>query len=120
MNKPTKFVYDKEKSIEVEKNYIVDNYLSETDNVGYSMVRTHLNGQHPYMKNIKSNRIYYILKGCGKFYFDDNILELNEGEMLTIPSNTKYAFKGVFDALLVDHPAFNPENDVIYDEYIEE
>ena len=40
--------------------------------------------------------------------------------MLTIPSNTKYAFKGRFDALLVDHPAFNPENDIIYDEYIKE
>lgn len=120
MNKPTKFIYDKEKSIEVEKNYVVDNYLSECDNVGYSMVRTHLDGSHPFMKNIKSNRTYYLLNGYAKFYFEDNIIELNEGEMLTIPLNTKYAFKGKFDALLVDCPAFNPENDIIYDEYIKE
>ena len=120
MEKPTKFIYDKSKSIEVEKNYIVDNYLSEKDNVGYSIVRTHLDGKHPYMKNIKSNRTYYLLKGNAKFYFEGNTVELIEGEMLTIPADTKYAFKGKFDAMLVDCPAFKPENDVIYNEDIDD
>jgi len=120
MINPTKFVFDKAKSIEVEKNYIVDNYISEKDNIGYSMVRTHLNGKHPYMKNIKSNRTYYLLNGTAKFYFENNIIEINEGEMLTIPHNTKYAFIGKFDAILVDSPAFNSKDDIIYEEEIEE
>lgn len=118
MDKVTKFIYDKSKSIEVEKGYIVDNYLSIKDDVGYSIVRTHLDGKHPYMKNIKSNRTYYIIEGNGVFYFDKEIINLSKGEMLTIPCNTKYAFKGKFDAMLVDCPAFEVENDVIYDEEI--
>ena len=120
MKKVTKFVYDKNNSIEVEKGYIVDNYLSIKDDVGYSIVRTHLNGKHPYMKNIESNRTYYILEGNGMFYVDDSVINLSKGEMLTIPCDTKYAFKGKFDALLVDCPAFRVENDIIYDEEIEE
>lgn len=118
MKKPIKFIYDKTKSIEVEKGYIVDNYLSKNDGAGYSMVRTHLNGKHPFMKNINSNRTYYLLNGYATFVFDNEVIELNSGEMLTIPKNTKYAFKGIFDAILVDYPAFDPSDDVIYEEQL--
>ena len=118
MKKPKKIIYERKNSVEVEKNYIVDNYLSEKDDVGYSIVRTHLNGKHPYMKNILSNRTYYILNGKGEFFFEEEIINLEQGDMLTIPCNTKYAFKGKFDAILVDYPAFKVENDIIYNEEI--
>lgn len=39
---------------------------------------------------------------------------MNEGEMLTITANNKYSFKGKCNTILVDCPAFNPEDDVIY------
>ncbi len=118
MKKPTKFVFDEKKSIEVEKGYIVDNFLSKDDGVGYSMVRTHLNGKHPFMKNVNSNRTYYLLNGKATFVFDKEMIKVKSGEMLTIPKNTKYAFKGNFDAILVDGPAFDVRDDVIYDEEI--
>lgn len=115
MNKPIKIVFNPENSIEVEKGYIVDNFLSKDENMGYSIVRTHLNGTHPFMKNIRSNRTYYLLSGNATFIFDDDIIDIKFGEMITIPKDTKYSFKGVFDAILVDCPAFNPNDDVIYD-----
>ena len=111
-----KKVYDKNNSIEVEKNYIVDNYISLKDNMGYSMVRTHLKGSHPYMKNIKSNRSYYFINGKATFYFDNKIIELVASDVICIPANTKYAFKGEFDAILVDCPAFDSKDDIIYSE----
>lgn len=120
MTKPIKITFDKSKSVEVEKGYIVDNYLSKDHNVGYSMVRTHLDGKHPFMKNMKSNRTYYLMSGSGTFVFENETIYLQEGEILTIPKDTKYAFKGKFDALLVDCPAFNPDDDVIYDEELED
>lgn len=94
MEKPTKFIYEEAKSKEVENGYIVDNYIDRKENIGYSIVRTHLDGKHPLMKNIKSNRTYYLLSGKAEFTFEDSIIEVNEGEMLTIPANTKYSFKG--------------------------
>ena len=39
---------------------------------------------------------------------------------LRIPKNTKYAFKGQFDSLLVDCPAFDSADDIIYEEQINE
>ena len=119
MDKPLKIVYDESKSIEVEKNYIVDNFLGSDIKAGYSIVRTHLNGKHPFMKNLKSSRTYYLLNGFGIFEFEDEVIRIETGEILTIPSNTKYGFKGKFDALLIDCPAFNPEDDIIYDEFVD-
>lgn len=118
MNKPTKISFDKSKSIEVEKGYIVDNFLAKEDD-GYSMVRTHLDGKHPFMKNINSNRTYYLLSGSAKFVFKEETIDIQSGEMLSIPKNTKYAFYGKFDAILVDCPAFNPKDDIIYSEELE-
>ncbi len=118
MTKAFKIGYDQSKSVEVEKNYIVDNYLSKEDGMGYSIVRTHLDGSHPFMKNICSNRTYYLIHGTATFYLGEEKVHLTEGEMLVIPKNTKYAFQGKFDAILVDGPAFDVKNDVIYDEKI--
>ena len=120
MKKPFKIAFDEEKSIEVEKGYIVDNYLSKADDMGYSIVRTHLHGKHPFMKNINSNRTYYLLSGNATFFFLEHVVAIQKGEMLVIPKNTKYAFKGNFDAILVDSPAFDAKDDIIFDEELED
>ncbi len=120
MGKPLKINFDKDKSIEVEKGYTVDNYLSKENNMGYSIVRTHLDGKHPFMKNINSNRTYYFINGSATFVVENEKINVSEGEMLVIPKNTKYAFKGKFTAMLVDCPAFDPNDDVIYDEVIDD
>lgn len=36
MKAPTKFIYGKSKSVEVEINYVVDNYISKDDDIIYS------------------------------------------------------------------------------------
>ena len=120
MGKAIKIIFDAKKSIEVEKNYIIDNFLSKENNIGYSIVRSHLDGKHPFMKNIRSNRTYFLLKGNAQFHVENEIIDLTEGEMLVIPKNTKYAFKGHFDSLLVDCPAFDSADDIIYEEQIKE
>jgi len=114
MNKPTKFIYAKEKSIEVEKGYIVDNYIQKEHGLNYSVVRTHLDGSHPYMKNLVSDRTYYLISGQAEFVFEEDCISLHSGEMLVIPKNVKYSFSGKFDAILIDSPAFEPHNDIIY------
>ena len=120
MAKAIKIIFNVKKSIEVGKNYIVDNFLSKENNMGYLIVRSHLDGKHPFMKNIRSNRTYFLLKGSAQFQVENEIIDLAEGKMLVIPKNTKYAFKGYFDSLLVDCPAFNSADDIIYEEQIKE
>ena len=66
------------------------------------------------MKNVNSDRTYYLISGQAEFNFEDSNISLKEGEMLVIPKNTKYAFNGKFDAILVDSPAFDQNDDIIY------
>lgn len=108
--------FNKNNSFEVEKNYIIDNYLDKSKNMGYSIVRTHLNGKHPLMKNIISNRTYYIIYGNASFDVDNEHFELKQGDTLTISKDTLYKFEGVFDAILISCPAFEEKYDVIYRE----
>ena len=41
-------------------------------------------------------------------------MEVLEVKFSRILKNTKYAFQGKFDAILVNFPAFNPQDDIIY------
>ncbi|MBQ4542326.1 MAG: hypothetical protein IJA23_05715 [Clostridia bacterium] len=106
--------FNKENSFEVEKNYVIDNYLDKSSNLGYSVVRTHLNGNHPLMKNIISNRTYYIINGNASFDVENEHFKLKQGDTLTIPKDTLYKFEGIFDAILISCPAFDEKYDVIY------
>ena len=106
--------FDKSKSVEVEKNYIIDNYLDKSSNLGYSVVRTHLDGKHPLMKNTLSNRTYYIIDGTARFYVGNEQFTLKQGDTLTITKDTLYRFEGKFDAILISCPAFEEKYDVIY------
>ena len=106
--------FNKENSFEVEKNYVIDNYLDNSSNMGYSVVRTHLNGNHPLMKNVISNRTYYIINGNASFDVENEHFKLKQGDTLTIPKDTLYKFEGIFDAILISCPAFDEKYDVIY------
>lgn len=106
---------EKSNSVEVEKGYVVDNYFNNEINVGYSMVQTHLNGKHPTMLNKSSNRTYFLIDGSAEFVVDGKNVSVKKDEMLVIKKNTKYSFHGKFDAILVDCPKFNPDDDVIFD-----
>ena len=106
--------YDKEKSVEVEEGYVIDNYLTKDMGMGHSLVRSHLNGKHPRMKNVGQNRTYYFINGSGEFVVEGERVKVKEGDVLVIPKNTIYEFEGVFDAILISCPGFDPKDDVIY------
>lgn len=106
--------YDRNNSVEVEENYIIDNYVGKDLKMGHSVIRSHLNGKHPLMKNTKSNRTYYFISGHGKFMINGKTVEVKAEDMLVIPKNTLYSFEGEFDAILISVPAFDPKYDVIY------
>ena len=46
--------------------------------MGYSIVRSHLDGKHPFMKNIRSNRTYFLLKGNAQFHVENEIIDLTD------------------------------------------
>lgn len=112
--KAFKTSFDKANSFVAEKGYVIDNYITAKDKLGYSIVRTHLNGSHPKMKNLSSHRTYYFTSGKATFYVGKEVFEVEKGDMMTIPKNTIYSFEGKFEALLISVPEFNPADDKIY------
>ena len=112
--KAFKTTFDKDKSFTAEPGYVIDNFITADDKLGYSIVRTHLSGKHPLMKNTSSHRTYYFISGTAQFSVDNELFALTSGDMMTIPKNTKYSFEGNFDAILVSVPTFNPADDIIF------
>ena len=64
-------------------------------------------------KNIKSDRIYYILNGKLIVKKGKKKFIAEHGNVIFIPKNTEYQFSGTFEAILINSPAFNPKNEKI-------
>jgi len=56
--------------------------------------------------NKKSNRVYYILKGKLIIKSKEKEFIGKVGDVIFIPKNTEYYFKGTFSALIINSPAF--------------
>jgi mannose-6-phosphate isomerase-like protein (cupin superfamily) len=40
-----------------------------------------------------TERIYYITHGKGKFKIEENIVDVEDGDVVTIPAHTKYNYR---------------------------
>lgn len=56
---------------------------------------------------------YYILKGNGYFVFNEEKQVVKEGDLIVIPSGTKYSFGGKLKMLLIDTPHWSQEQETI-------
>lgn len=69
-------------------------------------------GHERYAMNTKSYHIYYVTQGSGKFKIDNNMYDVKEGDIVEIPPNTEFIFKGKMKLLLIMNPPFDEKNDV--------
>lgn len=97
----------------ISKTYKVINLLTREDSKNISFAISKAKNHFEITKNIRSDRIYYILEG--KLIVKQNNREFvaQGGEILFIPKNTKYQFEGTFKAILINSPAFNPKDEKI-------
>lgn len=91
--------------------HCIDNYLTKDKVSNISVSVSHLNGKIPRTKNIESDRIYYFITANAKFKIQDDYIEVNSGDVLYIQKNTFYSVEGMFDAVLINTPAFNIINE---------
>lgn len=88
---------------------IIHQYPINTD---FSAARVEINGNHGEMKNTREDRIYFILKGEGKFVINDKENAVSQNDLVFIPKDTPYNIIGTMTYLLICSPAFNAEYDV--------
>ena len=59
----------------------------------------------------KSDFLYYILEGNGYFLINDVKEECSKGDLVVIPSGTKFTYKGKLELLLIDTPPYKEEQE---------
>lgn len=84
-----------------------DNFTSTS----YIEVETNI----PLRKNIKNDRMYFVVEGEVDFTVNNEKFKLNKKEAIFIPKNTKYSYKPVGKLKLVEAniPPFDGKGEII-------
>jgi len=90
-------------------------YNSASDFENVNIVLLKLTGNHGKIRNEKSDRVYYILKGKGQFITKNENYVTGENDVVIIPRNTPYDFEPYDDkgleCLLINCPAFDRKSE---------
>jgi len=97
----------------ISKTYQVVNFLTKEHCKNISVAIGKARRHKEITKNIKSDRVYYILKGRLVVKSGNKKFIINKRDIIFIPKNTNYQFQGTFEAVLINSPAFNPKNERI-------
>ena len=102
------------RKIEISKTYEVTDFLTKDICKSVSVALGKASDHEETTRNIKSDRIYFVLEGKLTVR-DENgkVFIARRGDIVFIPKNTKYHFKGTFKALLINSPAFDPKYEKI-------
>ena len=74
-----------------------------------------IDGNHGKIKNLREDRVYYIVDGSGTFIVGNEEFLVKKDDVVFIPMNTIYNFVEKMKIFLVSSPEFKKENDVFID-----
>ena len=69
-------------------------------------------GRAKTMKSINSDRLYIVTEGKGSFCIGRKRLEVHKSDIVIVPRNTAYSYKGIMTCYLVHSPAFDKTKEV--------
>ena len=87
-------------------------YNSKEDFKNANAVLVEVDGKHGKIKSILCDRVYFVIKGKGEFVINEEVVPVKKTDVVIVPKNTPYDFRGKMRMLLVDLPAFEKEADV--------
>lgn len=85
-------------------------------NKRFSGARIRIDGHHGALKCLREDRIYHVLGGDGIFTINGDERHVSKDDMIYIPRQTTYDFRGSMTLLLICSPAFDPAHDVFLDQ----
>ncbi|MDD3648012.1 MAG: cupin domain-containing protein [Candidatus Dojkabacteria bacterium] len=91
-------------------------YNSKDDFENANAVYLEMECRHGKVKDLKSDRVYYIVEGKGEFQVKNVEFRVKETDVVIVPRNTPYDFEnkgeGKLKVLLINCPAFERENSI--------
>ncbi|MEM5791109.1 MAG: cupin domain-containing protein [Candidatus Aenigmatarchaeota archaeon] len=97
----------------ISNTYTVFNMLTKKISKKVSVALAEGKNHSEITKNIRSDRIYYVLDGKLTVVQGKKVYVVNPGDIIFIEKNIPYHFKGTFKAVLINVPAFNQKNERI-------
>lgn len=78
-------------------------------------------GRHGRIRQPISDRVYLVLEGEGEFFFgdeegDDEIVPVTKDDVVLIPRDTVYDYRGSMRLFLVHTPAYEQDSDIHLDD----
>lgn len=107
----TKYVYSEDESKHISKHGIeLKVYGPLNDDIDFKRVSV----EEGHFEEFKSTSwfIYYILKGNGIFVLNDEHVAVKEGDIVSIPPNTRIHYFGKLEFTLIVTPPWKAENEV--------
>jgi len=101
----------------VDENTAITDLFQAPEDANFDSAISEIKGYHPEDEerkkifNERSQKAYYILHGKGKVYAGKKLHEVEEGEFVYVPEKTPHALEGMFKALIITSPPFNPEDE---------
>ena len=81
-----------------------------TDKTHYFLVETKTGHETTIIEH-ESDFIYYVLEGSGYFLINDVKEECVKGDLVVIPHNSKFTYKGKLKMMATATPPFRPEQE---------
>lgn len=86
---------------------ISSNYPLNDKDINVAVIK--LNGRYPEkgrVMNTVCKELSYILKGCGKLFLENRVIEVKEGDVVLIEPNEKYYWEGNLTMFVPCTPAW--------------
>jgi mannose-6-phosphate isomerase-like protein (cupin superfamily) len=79
----------------------------QTPNTAHDIVFAKLSGKHDGGTNCRSTFTYAVKSGDVMFSINDEIIQANEGDVVTVPAGTRKILEGEVELFIVCSPPFN-------------
>jgi mannose-6-phosphate isomerase-like protein (cupin superfamily) len=87
-------------------------YSSKKDFKEASAAYFEVQDRHGKVKSKLCDRIYYVIEGRGKFIIGGKETKVSKTDVVIVPKNTPYDYKGKMKLFLVHAPAFDRKYEV--------
>ena len=87
-------------------------YNSKGDFKNASAAYFEVKTEHGKVKTKRSDRIYYVIEGKGTFIINDKSVPVRKTDVVIVPKNAPYNYKGKMKLFLVHVPAFDEKYEV--------
>lgn len=111
--KPSKF--SKENAFQFEwENVKAFSYTSNSHLKSASAISFELNNtNHGKIKSTVSDRIYYVIEGKGEFVINNEVIPVSRSDVIIVPKNTPYDYRGTLKVFLVHIPAWDLKGEIL-------